>query len=178
MHYTWMWTLKEDKFIVSADKIDQKDNYELIRLKIEHIIINPDQRVYLILDSEDKQSLIELNSFEASMLSFVYKGLHKNSHIQIIHQLYLNFMKIHSTNLEQVVIESKVGDVIYSTLKLCDKKFNRTFTVTSLVDGIILSVITECPLFIVKKVWDDMDEVDEWDYENYIVDYEDDEDED
>lgn len=169
--------MKEDKIIISADNIDSKDNYELISIEVEHIIINPDQRVYLILNSDEKQSLIELNAFEASMLSFVYKGLHKNSHIQTIHQLYLNFMKMHSTNLEQVVIESKVGDVIYTTIKLCDKNYNRTFTVTSLVDGIIFSIITECPLFIVKKVWDDMDEVDDWDYENYIVDYEDDEDE-
>jgi hypothetical protein len=78
--------LKEEKIVISADKINSKDNYELIKISVDHIIINPDQRVYLILDSEDKQSLIELNSFEASMLSFVYKGLHKNSHIQIIHQ--------------------------------------------------------------------------------------------
>ena len=170
--------MKEEKIVISADKINSKDNSELIKISVDHIIINPDQRVYLILDSEDKQSLIELNSFEASMLSFVYKGLHKNSHIQIIHQLYLNFMKMNSTTLEHVVIESKVGDVIYTTLKLCDKNFNRAFTVTSLVDGIILSIITECPLFIVKKVWDDMDEVDDWDYENYILDYEDDDDDD
>ena len=81
--------------------------------------------------------------------------------------------------IEEVVIESKVGDVIYCTAKILDSKHDRTFTVLSLVDGLILSLISKAPIFIIKNVWEKMEEFDEdWDYEDYIVDFENEDDDD
>ena len=72
--------------------------------------------------------------------------------------------------IEEIVIESKVGDVIYCTLKMIDNKNNRAYNILSLSDGIILSRITNCPFKSWANVWDIFDEIDEWDYEDYIVD--------
>jgi bifunctional DNase/RNase len=81
--------------------------------------------------------------------------------------------------IEEVVIESKVGDVIYCTAKILDNKHDRTFTVLSLVDGLILSLISKAPIFVIKNVWEQMEEFDEdWDYEDFIVDFENEDDDD
>jgi bifunctional DNase/RNase len=121
---------------------------------------------------------VELNPFEASHLSFVHKGLQKNSHIQTLHQLYVKTLDQINSKIESVVIESKVGDVIYCSIKIVDKNHNRFFTIVSLADGLILSKIAESPIHVVSNVWADMDPIDEWDYEDYILDFDEDDDED
>lgn len=169
--------MNNKKKIILSD-LDQSSNFELLPVEIDHIVVNPDKRVYVVLVNEDRQNGVELNPFEASHLSFVHKGLHKNSHIQTMHQLYVKTLEQIRTKIENVVIESKVGDVIYCSVKLVDINHNRFFTIVSLADGLILSKIAESPIQVVGNVWDDMDPIDEWDYEDYILDFEnDDEDE-
>jgi bifunctional DNase/RNase len=79
-------------------------------------------------------------------------------------------------NIDKIVIESKVGDIVYATITLVDQKHDRIFSVISLADAMILSLMSNRPLQAVKKVWEEMDEFDEWDYEYFTLD--DDEDED
>ena len=169
--------------MINKKKIDLSEvydslNLELLPVEIDHIVVNPDKRVYVVLANEDRQNGVELNPFEASHLSFVHKGLHKNSHIQTMHQLYVKTLEQIKTKIESVVIESKVGDVIYCSLKMVDSNHNRFFTIVSLADGLILSKIAESPIHVIENVWDDMDPIDEWDYEDYILDFEDEEDDD
>ena len=76
--------------------------------------------------------------------------------------------------LDSVVIESKVGDVIYCSVKFLDSKLNNLFTILSLNDGLILSILSEKEIKVVRLVWDNMDSIDDWDYENFIVDTDDD----
>jgi bifunctional DNase/RNase len=149
-------------------------NLELVRVEIDHIVSNPDKRVYVILTDGNRQSGAELNPYEASILSFVHKGLHKNSHIQTMHQLFVKTLQQVKSSIENVVIESKVGDVTYCSLKIVDTNHNRYFTIVSLADGLILAEITNSPIFAIANVWDDLDSIDEWDYEDYIVDFDDD----
>jgi bifunctional DNase/RNase len=159
--------------------LDDSMDLELLTVEIDHIVINPDRTVYVVLTDEERKNGIELNPFEASHLSFVHKGLHKNSHIQTLHQLYVKTLEQIDSKIESVVIESKVGDVIYCSIKIVDKNHNRFFTIVSLADGLILSKIAESPIHVISKVWTDMDQIDEWDYEDFILDFdEDDEDED
>ena len=66
---------------VKLSKLNNIDNLELIPVKLEHILISPDNHSYALLAGDDKDIAIPLNSYEGSMLSFVFKGLHKNSHI-------------------------------------------------------------------------------------------------
>ena len=163
---------------IDLSEIDNSLDLELLPVEIDHIVVNPDKRVYVVLANEDRQNGVELNPFEASHLSFVHKGLHKNSHIQTMHQLYVKTLEQIKTKIESVVIESKVGDVIYCSLKMVDSSHNRFFTIVSLADGLILSKIAESPIQVIGNVWDDMDPIDEWDYEDYILDFEDEEDDD
>jgi hypothetical protein len=37
-------------------------------------------------------------------------------------------------------------------------------------DGLILSILSEKELNVVRLVWDNMDSIDDWDYENFIID--------
>ena len=163
---------------IDLSEVDNSLDLELLPVEIDHIVVNPDKRVYVVLANEDRQNGVELNPFEASHLSFVHKGLHKNSHIQTMHQLYVKTLEQIKTKIESVVIESKVGDVIYCSLKMVDSSHNRFFTIVSLADGLILSKIAESPIHVIGNVWDDMDPIDEWDYEDYILDFEEDDDED
>ena len=98
--------------------------------------------------------------------------------IQTLHQLYVKTLDQINSKIESVVIESKVGDVIYCSIKIVDKNHNRFFTIVSLADGLILSKIAESPIHVVSNVWADMDPIDEWDYEDYILDFDEDDDED
>jgi bifunctional DNase/RNase len=163
---------------IDLSEVDDSLNLELLPVEIDHIVVNPDKRVYVVLANEDRQNGVELNPFEASHLSFVHKGLHKNSHIQTMHQLYVKTLDQIKTKIENVVIESKVGDVIYCSIKLVDSNYNRFFTIVSLADGLILAKIAESPIHVIGNVWEDMDPIDEWDYEDYILDFEDDDDDD
>ena len=60
-------------------------------------------------------------------------------------------------------------------MKIVDNNYNRIFTIVSIADGLILSEITKAPLKVISNVWKQMDEIDEWDYEDYIVDFDPDE---
>ena len=162
---------------IDLSEIDNSLDLELLPVEIDHIVVNPDKRVYVVLANEDRQNGVELNPFEASHLSFVHKGLHKNSHIQTMHQLYVKTLDQIKTKIESVVIESKVGDVIYCSLKIVDSNHNRFFTIVSLADGLILSKIAESPIHVIGNVWDEMDPIDEWDYEDYILDFDEDDEE-
>lgn len=158
---------------IKVSELDQDINFEKIKIKIHQIVVNPDNRVFVILiDENERQAGLELNSYEASMLSFVHQGFHKYSHINTIHQLYVKFLENMKTKIEEIDVESKVDDIIYCTLRFVDKNYNRAYAVVSIADALILSRINDCPLYVIKNTWEDFDMIDDWDYEDFIVDFE------
>jgi bifunctional DNase/RNase len=161
---------------MDLENIENHDDYELVIIELEQIAADASQRVFVLLASNEKKCMIEINSYEASMMSFAMKDLHRNSHIQTIHQLLLKYLGTQDIQIDRLVIESKVGDIVYATMSLVDSNHRRIFSVISLADAMILSLMTKRPLHAVKKVWDEMDEFDEWDYEYYTLDDEDEED--
>lgn len=164
---------------IDINNVSKNLDLSLIYVELDHIVVNPDKRVYVVLTDGERESGVEINSYEASMLSFVHKGLHNNSHIHTIHQLYVKTLKQFKIEVDQIAIESKVGDVIYCSVKMTDSALNESFSVVSLVDGLIISAITKKPLLAINEVWQAMDQIDEWDYEEFIMDFDpDDEDED
>lgn len=164
------------KIKINFDDLKDTEDLELIQVEIETLMATPDHRSFVVLTYEDSKKVIELNVYESSMLSFAFKGLHHNSHIQTIHQLFCKYLKLFNASMESVVIESKVGDIIYCSLKLVDKDFKRTFAISSLCDGLLMSLINETSLYAIKTVWEQLDEYDDWDYEEYLVDFPNDED--
>ncbi len=97
---------------IKVSKLNSVDGLELIPVKLEHILISPDNHTFALIAADDKDIAIPLNSYEGSMLSFVFKGLHKNSHINTIHQLFVKFISDQNTKIESIYLESKVGDMI------------------------------------------------------------------
>lgn len=162
---------------VNLSKVINDQDLSLIRIDLESIILNPDKRIYITFTDGEKIAGVEIDEYEASLLCFVNDGLHKNAHINTIHQLFVKFLKQVHVDVESVCIESKNGDVIYASLKTVDVNHNRSFAIVSLCDAVILAKISNAPIFILPDVWEDMDEVDEWDYQEYIIDFDSDEDE-
>lgn len=155
---------------IDRQKLITDDSYELLPIEIESIVVNAESRVFVVLSDGYNKKAYELNTYEASMLSFFAKYYHENAHIQTIHQAFLKFLKLYKTEIDGIVIESKVGDVIYCSVKFTDSKLNNLFTILSLNDGLILSILSAKELNIVQLVWDNMDSIDDWDYENFIID--------
>ena len=162
------------KIKIDKNNLSNDLNIELVEISLDHIVISPDKRVYAVLnDKNDRQTALELNTFESSMLSFAHKGLHKNSHINTIYQLYLKSLEFSKTKIKEIVIESKVGDICYCSLKMNDDNLNEFFSIATLADSLVLQRMTNCKLYAIQNVWDNFDEIDEWDYEEYIVDIDD-----
>ena len=106
---------------IDRHSLDNSDRYELIPILIESVVVNPEERSFVVLSDGDKKSVVEINSFESGMLTFVAKDYHKNSHIQTIHQAFIKLLEIYKSNVVSVEIENKVGDVVYTSVKFLDK---------------------------------------------------------
>ena len=156
---------------IDRHSLDNSDRYELIPILVESVVVNPEERSFVVLSDGDKKSAVEINSFESGMLTFVAKDYHKNSHIQTIHQAFIKIAEIYKSDVVSVEIENKVGDVVYTSVKFVDKNLNNFYLIMSLCDGIILSILSQTNLKIVSDVWDNMEPLDEdWDYENFMFD--------
>ena len=67
----------------------------MIQTDLEHVVINPDKRVFAFIKGEDNRRIgIEINSFEATMLVFAHKKLFLNSHINTIYQLFIKSLAL------------------------------------------------------------------------------------
>ena len=156
---------------IDRHMLDNSDCYELIPIFIESVVVNPEEKSFIVLSDGERKSAVEINSFESGMLTFVAKDYHKNSHIQTIHQAFIKMLEVYKANVVSVEIENKVGDVIYTSVKFLDKNLNNSYFIMSLCDGIILSILSQTNLKIVSQVWDNMEPLDEdWDYENFMYD--------
>ena len=156
---------------IKVSKLSNIDNLELIPVKLEHILISPDNRTFALIAGDDKDIAIPLNSYEGSMLSFVFKGLHKSSHINTIHQLFVKFINDQHTKIESIYLESKVGDIIYASIHFVDNKHRRFYSISTLIDALILSLINKTQIYVVKNAWDKIDSFDDWQYDEFIIDW-------
>jgi len=162
-------TMKDKK--IDRHSLENDDRYELIPILVESVVVNPEDRSFVVLSDGNKKSIIEINSYETGMLTFVAKDYHKNSHIQTIHQAFIKSLDIYKSKIISVEIENKVGDVVYTSIKFEDSNLNNYFLIMSLCDGLILSILSQTNLNIVANVWDNMEPLDEdWDYENFMFD--------
>ena len=156
---------------IDRHSLENDDRYELIPILVESVVVNPEDRSFVVLSDGNKKSIIEINSYETGMLTFVAKDYHKNSHIQTIHQAFIKSLDIYKSKIISVEIENKVGDVVYTSIKCEDSNLNNYFLIMSLCDGLILSILSQTNLNIVANVWDNMEPLDEdWDYENFMFD--------
>jgi hypothetical protein len=156
---------------IKVSKLNSVDGLELVPVKLEHILISPDNHTFALIAGDDKDIAIPLNSYEGSMLSFVFKGLHKSSHINTIHQLFMKFITDQNTKIESIYLESKVGDIIYASIHFVDVKHRRFYSICTLIDALILSLINKTQLYVVKNAWEKIDSFDDWQYDEFIIDW-------
>jgi hypothetical protein len=166
-----MEDLPSKKITVKAKNLNDIEELSLLRVDLQHILISPESKMYALLEGDDKDVAIILNAYEGSMLSFFFKSLHKNSHIHTIYQIFNKHLKDNNSSIEKVVLESKVGDILYCTLHYIDSKHRRYYSVCSIVDGLIMSILNKLNFYVVKETWDKIDPYDDWNYEEFIVDW-------
>jgi hypothetical protein len=144
---------------------------ETIPVHLSRVIVSPSVGAIAILASDDKEVGLPLSASEGAMMNFVHRGLAEDAHIPTLPQMYLRLLKDIGTTIESVTLESKVGDVIYASVRLVDRKHRRFWSICSCADGLILAVLSKSSLGVVKTVWDALDDFSDWPYENFMISF-------
>ena len=72
-------------------------------------------------------------------------------------------MELVKFELEKVVIESVKGDMIYARLHWIDHKNRKLFKVCSAGDASVLALMSDAQIFVVKSVYDKMEDFTDYD---------------
>ena len=137
---------------------------ELIELSFYKVTVDQQEgQAVGLYTGPDKVVGIDFNSIEGTMLTFVVSGCYENSHLRTIYQLYLETMELVKFELEKVVIESIRGDMIYARLHWIDSKNRKIFKVCSAGDASVLAIMADAQIFVVKSVYDQMEDFTEYD---------------
>lgn len=134
---------------------------ECVDIKLEKILISItfNDSSFALLSSKTKNFCIALNSIEGTMLSYVKSGCFLKSNIDTIYHMYLKTMSGMGFELKSAVIELQKGDIFFARLYwTSDKRKKEIVNVCGAGDAIVLSLMTEAPLKIIKKVLEEIEE--------------------
>lgn len=137
---------------------DEMDEFELLPIKIEKILVQSSEGALVVFTSGGKQVGYPLNAIEGTMLVFVQSQCTKLAHIPTIYHLFLSTYRDLGWTLETTTLEAKLGDVFYGRIKWKNAKGKNIYSQCSGGDAIVLAQMTEAKINVVKKVLDDMDE--------------------
>ena len=143
----------------------------IVPIQVSRIMISPTNGGVVILTTPDKEVALPLSSSEGTLMSFIHGGLAEHSHIRTMPQMYVRLLSDMGAKIESVTLESKVGDVVYASIRMVDRKHKRFWSLCSHGDGLILALLTKCSLGVVQSVWEKMDAFDDWPYESQIIDF-------
>jgi bifunctional DNase/RNase len=143
-------------------------DYDLIPVSIDKLFITMNDEPYILLVTEEKSILFELNNIESSMLTFIASGCELYTHVSTIYHLYISTLEYLGTKIVSSVIEAKDGDVYYGRICLEDKNQKKIYCQCAAGDAIVLSSFCKCDLFIIRKVLNDSDAFDEKENEENI----------
>ena len=88
-----------------------------------------------------------------------------------MHVFVIDFFVVSVLNSGLLHLGHNTSFFTYSSIKFSDHNKNDYYSVCSLVDSLIFSILSQNDLFILRYVWDNMDELDEdWDFESFISD--------
>lgn len=146
-------------------------DYELYDLEFQKVAVDQAENQVIVLCSANNKTIgIDMNAIEGTMYTFIKSGCFENSHVKNIYQMYVETMTMVKFDLQEVVIEGKSGDMVYSRIKWVDHKDRVIYQLCSAGDGLVLSALTESDLKITKKALDDLD--DYGDFEEQFDTYE------
>ena len=163
--------MKLPKKKIPAERMKSSSELEIIPVHLSRVMINPNAGGIAVLTADDKEVALALSSSEGTMISFVHRGLAENAHIHTLPQMYLRLLQDIGTTIESVTLESKVGDVIYASIKLVDRKHRRFWSICSYADGLLLAALSKSPVGVVKALWDTLEDFDDWPYENHMISF-------
>lgn len=151
------------------------DPFEPLECEISSLLYSPQQEYIVGIEVDGTEYGVIINNYDGAILSFVDKGCSDFSHINIIHQVLLNFKKQAGFTLEKIFIEAKYGDIFYCRLKWTkyyndeNKPDKSVFNVVSIGDALILQSLTHCEFYVLKNVLDQLEklELEEGFMENY-----------
>jgi bifunctional DNase/RNase len=145
--------------------------FELVPCEINAIVLENDDTYVVSIIIDEEEYGVPLIGYDGSILTFVDKGCHENAHINTIHQSYLRFKNDCGFVLNRVILEAKHGDIIYCRLHWAHKiKEKNIYNVVGIGDAIILSQLSQSPLFITKYV---IGQLEFFDSEGYTQTFED-----
>ncbi len=143
-------------------------DYELYDMEFVKLAVDTQEAQAIALFSCNNKTLgFEFNAVEGTMFTFVKSGCFENTHIKNIYQMYLETMDLIKFDLLQIVIEAKVGDMVYSRLKWSDHKDRVIYKFMSAGDGLVLGSMKEAEFKITKKAFEEME-----DFSNFEQEFE------
>jgi len=144
--------------------LNPTSDLELIEIDFYKVTVDQHEgQVICLFSSPDKILGVELNSIEGTMLTFTASDCSENSHLRTIYHLYTETMQLCKFTLEKVIIESKRGDMLYGRLHWVDEKKRKILKVCSAGDAIVLAIMSNVKIYMVKSVYDEMDDYSEYD---------------
>lgn len=156
---------------IPVNRVKPSSELEIIPVHLARIMVNPNVGGIAVLTSDDKEAALPLSTSEGTMMSFIHSGLAESAHIQTLPQMYVRLLKDIGTTVESVTFESKVGDVIYASVRLVDRKHRRFWSICSYSDGLTLAILSKASLGVVKSVWDALEDFNDWPYENHMISF-------
>ena len=137
------------------------DDYDLLPITIDKLLLTTNDDPFVLLNSNNKKILFDLNNMESSMLTFIESGCEAYTHIRTIYHLYVSTLEYLGTTIKSAIIEAKDGDIWYGRLCLTEKNNKQIYCQCTVGDAIVLSALCKCELLIVKKVLDEADAFEE-----------------
>ena len=117
------------------EQANDADDLAIIPVQVSRIMISQTNGCIVILSTPDQEVALPLSSSEGSLMTFIQGGLASNSHIQTMPQMYIRLLKEMGASIESVALESKIGDVIYASLRIVNRKHKRFWSLCSHGDG-------------------------------------------
>lgn len=151
---------------LSKKQINKKNINDVIDLKpipveADKIFVDGSNNYIVMLKINEELYSVLISPVDGSHLTFVDIGCAEKSHIYTIYQILINFKKTMGFILTSITIESKVGDIIYCRACWTKNKKN-IYNICGIGDGLILSKLTNAPIFIIKNVIDKLEPMEDW----------------
>lgn len=162
------------KFNLSSKSLSRArpaEDLEILPITIKSVMVDPDDGMIVVLQAEGKPMGFRVGGAEGALLSFALSGLSSNAHITTLPQLLLRFMTDQGTLLQSVVIEAKVGDIAYASLQFRDRRGKDFYAIVSVGDGLVMSAFSFANLGILRRVWEQVEEFDDWPYRESLGEY-------
>jgi bifunctional DNase/RNase len=146
-------------------------NLEHLTLNLEKQILTP-HGAFAVAVSNEKRVAFPLSAAEGTILTYVMSGCAKRAHVEGPHQTLLSVLNNLGMSIVSITIESKHGDMSYARMMWTDRrKRAKFFRIISVGDALVYSLLANTPITILRRVLDDLEDVDDIAHDEESVDF-------